>query len=333
MRRKGFLMEQIADPDNLRLAFWKARKGKAHTYEVEMYRRYLDENLLAMREELLSGDVEVGNYRYFTVYEPKERLICAAAFRERVLHHALMNICHPYFENFQISDSYATRVGKGQYAALDKARANTYKFKWFSKLDVRKYFASIEHDLLFEKLCRKFKDPLLLRVFRQIIDSYESVSGCGLPVGNLASQYFANFYLAHSDHYLKEVMRMSAYVRYMDDMVMWHNDKKLLVERTEQLNEYISRELHLTLRPFCINRVDKGLPFLGYVLSPKQVRLNRNSKKRFVTKMKKYHDKLEKGHWSAKEFVTHVTPLVAFTRYAAARNLRRKLITGLEADC
>lgn len=325
-------MEQIADIDNLRLAFWKARKGKSHFFEVACYRGNLDRNLLDMREELLSGKLRVGNYRYFTVYEPKERLICAAEFHERVLHHALMNICHPYFEAFQIDASYATRKGMGQYAALDKARANTARYGWFSKLDVRKYFASVSHDLLFEKLCNKFKDPLLQCAFRQIIDSYATTPGRGLPVGNLASQYFANFYLSVSDHYLKEVLHIPGYVRYMDDMVLWHSDKKTLIERTRQLDEYISRELQLTLRPYCINSVTQGLPFLGYVLTPGWVRLNRNSKKRFISKMKKYTFKLNKEYWSEEECASHVMPLVAFTRYADSRNFRRKLLSRLEAD-
>ena len=119
MKRTGNLIESIADPENLRLAFWKARTGKTGREDAEAFRRSLDANLLTLHGELLSGAVSVGDYRYFTIYEPKERRICASAFSERVLHHAIINICHPVFERFQISDSYATRKDKGQYAALD----------------------------------------------------------------------------------------------------------------------------------------------------------------------------------------------------------------------
>jgi len=104
-KRVGFLIEKIADPDNLRLAFWKARKGKEDKEEVIDFRAKLDANLLSLRDELLNGTVEVGDYLYFTIHDPKERLICAASYRERVLHHAIMNICHPWFEKFQIYDS------------------------------------------------------------------------------------------------------------------------------------------------------------------------------------------------------------------------------------
>ena len=113
MKGVNHLTEKIADPDNLRLAFWKARKGKNHTSGVVSFRSNLGKNLILLREQILSGLIEVGNYHYFKVYEPKERQICAAPFDERVLHHALMNICHPYFERHQISDSYASRKGKG----------------------------------------------------------------------------------------------------------------------------------------------------------------------------------------------------------------------------
>ena len=166
-KRIGFLMPYIADPDNLRLAFWKARKGKEIKEEVIDFRKYLDKNLVSLRNELLNGTEEVGNYYYFTIHDPKERVICAAPFRQRVLHHAIMNVCHPIFERFQIFDSYATRVGKGQYAALERAKIYSAKYQWFCKLDVRKYFDSIDHEVLYQQLTTKFKDPYLLDLFHK----------------------------------------------------------------------------------------------------------------------------------------------------------------------
>ena len=144
MKRENNLIEQIADPDNLRLAFWKARKAKDGKMEVAEYRKNLDKNLLLLRDNLLTGNVDVGNYYYFTIYDPKERKICAAAFHERVLHHAIMNVCHANFEKFQVYSSFASRLGKGTYAAIEKAKAYQQQFKWFLKLDVRKYFDSFK---------------------------------------------------------------------------------------------------------------------------------------------------------------------------------------------
>lgn len=323
-------MERVADPDNLRLAFWKARRGKNHKADVEEYRRQLDSNLVELRRELLSGDVPVGDYRYFRIYDPKERLICAAAFRERVLHHALMNVCHPVFERFQVFDSYATRPGKGQYAALNRAREYTRRYRWFCKLDVRKFFDSIDHETLRGLLCRRFKDPALLGLFRRIIDSYQTAPGRGLPIGNLTSQYFANFYLGHADHYVWEMLHTPAYVRYMDDMVLWHDDKAELLRIVRELTRFVEERLHMTLKPPCINAVDKGIPFLGYVLFPGRVRLNKRSKQRFRCKMNIYDAKLNAGEWSQAEYALHVQPLVAFTRFADARGFRRKLVKRKE---
>lgn len=324
-------MERIADPDNLRLAFWKARKGKEGIGEAEAFRRSLDTNLSELREELLRGEVRTGEYFYFRIFDPKERLICAASFRERVLHHALMNVCHPVFERFQIHDSYATRPGKGQYAALDKARTHARRYHWFCKLDVRKFFDNIDHETLYSKLCRLFKDPALLAVFRNIIDSYCTALGKGLPIGNLTSQYFANFYLGYADHYVKEVLRAPVYIRYMDDMVLWSDDKTELLHASLELERYIGRVLHMPLKPACTNASDKGLPFLGYVLFPGEVRLNKHSKKRFVCKMRIYDAKLNAGEWTQKEYARHAEPLAAFTRYAGTSGFRRSRLALTEA--
>ena len=323
MKREGYLMERIADPDNLRLAFWKARKGKNYNDEVKHYRFRLDANLAELRRELLAGDVPVGDYRYFHIYDPKERMICAAAFRERVLHHAVMIVCHPVFERFQTDDSYASRIGKGQYAALEKAKTHTRHYRWFCKLDVRKFFDSIDHETLYGLLSRRFKDPALLGLFRRIIDSYRTAPGCGLPIGNLTSQHFANYYMAYADHHVREALRAPAYVRYMDDMVLWHDDKTELLRITAGLTSFIGERLRLTLKPPCINNTDKGVPFLGYVLFPGRVRLNRNSKKRFRCKMNSYDIKLDTGEWSQARYALHVQPLVAFTRFADAREVRQ----------
>lgn len=329
-KRVGFLINDIADSDNLREAFWKARKGKEDKDEVIDFREKLDANLILLREELLNGIVEVGNYHYFTIHDPKERLICAASFRERVLHHAIMNICHTYFEKFQIFDSYATRLGKGQYAALERAKFYSGKYQWFCKFDVCKYFDSIDHEVLYNKLTTKFKDPFLLDLFQKIIKSYQTSQGKGLPIGNLTSQYFANFYLGYADHFIKEKLQASAYVRYMDDMVFWSNDKDNLLTLANEYAEFINTSLKLRLKAYCINNLVKGLPFLGYVLFKENIRLNKNSKKRFIRKMKLYQSNLKKEKWTQTQYAMHVLPLIAFTRHCNSINLRKQLLSKME---
>jgi retron-type reverse transcriptase len=182
VKRENFLIDRIADPDNLRLAFWKASRSKTGKAEVFGFRNNLDENLLLLRGEILGGKPAVGNYRYFKVFDPKERLICASAFRERVLHHALMNVAGDSFERFQIYAGYACRIGKGTYAALERAETFQKRHAHFLKLDVRKYFAPISHEILKRLLHRRFKERRLLDIFGAIVESCEAAPGRGLPI-------------------------------------------------------------------------------------------------------------------------------------------------------
>jgi RNA-directed DNA polymerase len=328
MKRQGNLIEKIADIDNLRLAFWKAKRGKAHKYSVMKFQEDWETHLLQIREELLSGKVTVGKYQYFITYDPKERRICAADFRERVMHHAIMNICHDRFEQVQIYDSYASRKGKGTYAALARAAVFAKKYKWFLKFDVRKFFESIPHETLKNQISRLFKDNYLLDIFGQIIDSYQGVisSDSGVPIGNLTSQYFANHYLSSADHYAQEQLKLMGYIRYMDDMVLWHNDKDKILEAGRLFEQYINEELGLVLKPLCLHETYRGVPFLGYIIYPNKIRLSHRSRFRFIQKLKKYEANLKNEDWTQEEYQRCILPLLAFVSHADSVGFRRKII-------
>lgn len=330
MKRQGYLIESVAEMQNLELAYYKARKAKADKASVFAFGKNLRENLRSLQRQILSGDVEAGNYHYFTIYDPKKRQICAAPFAQRVLHHALMNVCHPFFEKVQTADSFASRIGKGTYAALHKAKENNRRYNWFLKLDVRKYFDSVHHGVLRQQLCRMFKDAKLLGIFDQIIDSYGVSPGRGVPIGNLTSQYFANHYLSSADHFAREVLGLPAYVRYMDDMVLWHDDKNELLQAGRRFQTYIETRLQLELKQFCFNKNSKGLPFLGYLLFPDRIRLAQRSRKRFIQKMTEYSRFLKEGRWSQKTYQRHVEPLISFTLYADTKAFRQKLLLTTE---
>ena len=327
MKRAGNLFSAIADPDNLRLAFWKARKGKNHSRQVLQYRSDLEKNLNALREEILGGTVEVGQYTFFKIFDPKERNICAAAFREQVLHHALMNVCHPYFERVQIFDSYASRKGKGTYAALDRAKEFTRRYRYFLKIDVRKFFESIHHNVLKTQLGRLFKDEAVLKTLFGIIDSYQAKPDRGVPIGNLTSQYFANHYLSALDHFIKEQLRIKAYVRYMDDMVLWHDDKDVLKRARGAIQTYLQQEMKLELKPPLLNSCARGVPFLGYVVLPFNIRLSLRSRRRFVKKLRGLEENYHTGKWSEAACQRKILPLLAFTRHANTLAFRKSLET------
>lgn len=326
MKRVNNLLECIADPENLRLAFWKAKRGKSYSRQVHGYRENLEGNLCVLRNQILAGRVSVGDYRYFKVYDPKERQVCASAFSEQVLHHALMNVCHDFFERMQIFDSYASRSGKGVHAALLRASDYTRSDNWFLKLDVRKFFESVHHDTLKMQLGRMFKDSRLLQIFGAIIDSYEAHPGRGLPIGNLTSQFFANHYLSGLDHVIKERLRCKAYVRYMDDMVLWHSEKQFLKDAREVIEGFVSKQLKVELKPELLNASQRGLPFCGYLVFPHYIRLSQRSKKRYAKKLQFLVKQQQTGIWSETECQRHLLPLIAFTRFADATEFRRDVM-------
>lgn len=330
MKRFHHLIEQIADLGNLELAFWKAQRGKSAKREVQSYRQHLYKNLTGLSHQIQTGKVLTGDYRRFRIYDPKEREICAASFPERVLHHALMNICHPIFERYQIYDSYATRIGKGVYAAIERAGKYQAKYRWFLKLDVRKHFENIDHGLLNALLARQFKEEKLLQIFARIIDDYYTRPKVGLPIGNLTSQYFANHFLAVGDHYIKEQCSVKAYVRYMDDMVLLGNDRSSLLDTEYRFASFLSETLKLALKPFCLNTVQRGLPFLGDVLTDSSVRLNQRSRKRFDMKLKQYEYDRQQGIWTESAYQRHFLPLLAFTQKADSCHFRKHCLASID---
>ena len=326
MRRAGKLIEQIADIDNLRLAFHKAQQGKSGKQDVVAYRENLEQNLYDLRWQLLAGKAEVGKYRLFKIYDPKERTVCAAAFRERVLHHALMNICAPYFERHFIATTYANRTGKGVYKALERAHKAMGRYKYVAKLDVRKYFDNIDHAVLMCLLRRLFKDEKLLAVLQTIIGSYEVTPDRGLPIGNLTSQYFANYNLSALDHHAKEELGIPVFLRYMDDMLLFGNERTVVQQQVEALCRYAETKLLLQMKPPQIQQTAEGVTFLGYRLRGRSITMTTRSKRRLERKYRLAEKNLNSGVWSEQEYQAHVMPLFAFAQHGYTKHYRQNII-------
>lgn len=318
-------MEKILCLDNLMLAYTKAFRGKQHREEVIRYSEDIWQKLDELRDGLSEGTFEIGRYHYFWITDPKLRKICAASFDERVMHHAVMNVCHDIFERQLIETTYATRKGKGQYKALERAFKAMRHFRFVAKCDFRKYFDSVCHQTLKNSLARIIKDADVLLLMYKIIDSYETENGRGLPIGNLTSQYFANFYLSGMDHYVKEVLKVKKYVRYMDDFLVFGMNKCEVRRTVEAIDEYAKENLELTLKPVVYNNVLQGTSFLGYRLYPHKIMLNGRSKKRFVQKYMVYNKLLNEGLWSETNYQRHIIPLMAFVEKSNAK--------GLEKNC
>ena len=287
-------LDNLTRWNNLFLAWQKASKGKRGKAEVALFEYQLEDNLLLLQEKLRTGQWRPAGYHSFYIHDPKRRLISAAPFADRVVHHALCNLTEPLFERSFVADSFANRIGKGNHRALDKAQYYAKRFRYVLSVDVRKFFPSIDHAILFRLLSRKIVDENLRQLVAQIIESGQGVLGeetnnegfpeddlidlmrpKGLPIGNLTSQLWANVYLNPLDHYIKRSLRCQAYVRYVDDMLLFSNEKKVLWEWLNKVQIYLyTLRLHLH-RGAHPRPITEGVGFLGFRVFPYRRRLKR----------------------------------------------------------
>jgi RNA-directed DNA polymerase len=325
VKRAAGLYARIADMDTLRLAFAKARRGKQDRQAVQAFAADLDGNLGRLCAELRAERVTLRGYRMFDIRDPKPRRIAAPAFADRVLHHAILHVLEPELERIAIFDSYACRTGKGTHRALARAQQHCRRHGWYLQLDVRKYFDSVDHDVLKRLLARRLKDPPLLKLLFAIVDSHATAPGKGLPIGSLTSQHLANFYLARLDHFVQERLRLGAYVRYMDDFVCFADDKATLVAARQAIEEFLRDELQLELKHGgALDRTARGLGFLGMLVRGSHVRLMGKTKRRVRRKLRRLVQQHEDGDVGARELSVRATALLARTRQVAACGLRRR---------
>jgi retron-type reverse transcriptase len=328
MKRTGGLYDQISAWNNLRLATAKALRGKCRRHDARMFVARLEINLAELATELREQRVTLGACRQFVIHDPKQRLITAPCFRDRVLHHAIMNVCEPPFERFLIDDTFACRRGKGRVAALLRARRFAGRFGYVLNFDIRKYFDSISRDRLMDLLARRLKDRPLLQLFKQIIRC-AGESPHGLPIGSLTSQHLANFYLGWLDRFVKQTLRANGYVRYMDDCAIWHDSAAHLRLWLPQLRGYLADALSLEIKPQPTVKPTKvGLNFLGCRVFPDRLTLSRRSRRRFESKLRRLEEDAIAGHIDTAELQARATSLVAFTRAAGvdAWGFRRRVL-------
>jgi RNA-directed DNA polymerase len=316
MKRTANLFERIVAWDNLRLATALAMRGKRDRPAVKAFIGNLDRNVAELRDQLLAGTVRVGEFQQFVIHDPKQRVITAPCFRERVLHHAIMNVCEPVFERWLIDDTYACRRGRGQVVAVNRAARFASRHEFFVKLDIRKYFDSVSHSILLDVLAKLFKDARLLDLFARIVTAFRGDLGRGLPIGSLTSQHFANFYLGWFDRQVKERWHIKGYVRYMDDMVIWANDRNQLEDASQDAVSFLGDTLDLVPKDSPrISRSARGLEFLGCRVTPNCVTLNRRSRRRFRSKLRALEHAHLDGGIGGDDLQRRATALLAFTRH------------------
>ena len=284
MKSFNNLYEKIYEFDNLHRAYLNARKNKRFKGEVLSFSNNLEENLITLQNELIHESYTPSRYREFIVKEPKERLILALPFRDRVLHQAINAVIEPIYESSFISDSFACRKGKGTLAGVKKnafylnKEIQNNKKVFCLKMDITKFFYSIDHEVLKKLLNRKIRCKRTLNLLNTIIDSTDNP---GIPVGNLTSQLFANIYLNALDHFIKEELRVKHYTRYMDDMIILGSSKAKLWEIHGEIRGFLESVLKLKFnKKTSVFSVERGTDFLGYRQYPER----RILRKRVVVK-------------------------------------------------
>lgn len=272
MKSYGQLWERIVSPDNLKAALGRVTKGRGCSAAVMAFASRADGELAVLREELTSGTWQPGPYGQFRVTDPKPRTISCAPVRDRVVHHALCGVIAPLLERGFTEDCYACRVGKGTHRAAARARELVRRHGWTCKLDIRRYFDSVPHGRLLELLLPMFREKEVCRLIEVIVRHPVPglPPGRGLPIGNLTSQWFANFHLSGLDHYAKEKLKAPGYIRYMDDMVLFADSKAELWRLHDGVCAWVADERGLEVKGerTVVAPETEGLAFLGLRIFP-----------------------------------------------------------------
>ena len=329
MKRHSNLFDKIVETQNLYLASKKAFRGKKLKQTVAPFYFNLENEILDIQRSLNEGSYQALPYKVFKIYEPKERNICCAEFKDRVVHHAIMNVLEPVFERRLISDTYACRVGKGTYKALKKSQGLVRKYNYYLKADIKKYFESIDHHQLKILMRKIFKDKRLISLLDVIISRQPpyTEAGKGLPIGNLTSQHLANVYLGELDLFIKHELKVKAYIRYMDDFILFSDDKKQLTCFLKRIRGFLFKPLQLELKEKAvrISPVSEGLVFLGYRIFKGLVRLQRAKLVRFKRKIAKLEKRHIKGKIGEEDLINSVRSVIAHVSHGNTRNLRNKI--------
>lgn len=280
MKRTGNVFDSMFTTERLYSAYYKARKGKRKRQDVQIFEANLGANIVALHNEIQAGSYEVQPYKKFVIHEPKERVIYAPAFRDIVVQHDIYKEIYPVFDRSFIDQSYACRVGMGTHRAAAQAWRNLKQTvgSLYLKMDIRKFFYSIDRCVLGELFWKKIKDRRLVEMMEQ----FTRFEGDGIPIGNLLSQLYALIYLNPLDHFIKRVLKCKRYVRYADDFIVFGlRCKNECHEVLSRIREYIQGNLHLELSKWSIDSARHGVNFVGYRMWPTLRLVRKHSLHRF----------------------------------------------------
>jgi RNA-directed DNA polymerase len=339
------LYPQVYDFGNLLAAYRAARRGKRDKLQVFAFEFAYEDELLRLQEELAAQTYSPGPYTSFYITDPKRRLISAAPFRDRVVHHALCQVIEPIFERRFIYDSYANRLGKGTYRALDRCQEFSRRYRFVLQGDIEQFFASIDHSILHGLLARPIADARCMWLIDRILDSgagihiddyhmrwfrgdnlFAARRPRGLPIGNLTSQFWANVLLNELDQFVKRELRCPAYVRYVDDFLLFGDEKQQLWAWKDAVSEFLNT-LRLMLHPAksVVYPVRSGIPFLGFRLWPAHRRLKRANVRAFVRRLRQQRQAYARGELPFDDMNSSVQSWVAHASHGDTYRLRTRI--------
>ncbi|EAZ90090.1 reverse transcriptase/maturase family protein [Crocosphaera chwakensis] len=343
MKRYGNLYPKIVEFENLLKAAKKAQLGKRFRDSVLEFNDNLEGNLLKLQKELKSHTYQPGEYSTFRIYDPKPRLISAAPYRDRVVHHALCNVIVPLIEKSFIPDSYANREGYGSHRALKRFIGFDRSSKYILQCDIKKYFPSIDHEILKQQIRHYLKCSKTLWLIDIIIDNsneQEPVNDVfpgddlltlterrkGLAIGNLTSQFFCNLYLNKFDHFVKEELKAKKYVRYVDDFALFSDNQDFLITSKQLIEDYLTT-LRLKLHPVKTQLFETkyGANFLGFRVLPHQVRVRNDNLRRSRKRLRQLQYDYRYGEISLKEVVQRLSSWEAHLKHGDTELLRRQI--------
>ncbi len=351
MKTYNNLYPQITDFDNLHQAWRKARRGKRYKSAAAAFERHLDEEITLLAHELAEEIWQPGGFRSFTVHEPKRRKISAAPFRDRVVHHALVNVIEPIYERKFIFDSYANRKGKGTHAALNRCTHYMRRYQYVLQCDVQQFFPAVDHQILKNILAKTIACLPTVNLCSKIIDSGVGVLSAeydmrwfpdddlfaaerprGLPIGNLTSQFWANVYMNELDQFVKHTLRCDGYVRYVDDFLLFADDKGTLHGWRDEIIAFL-HGLRLTIHE---NRaqpkpVTHGIPFLGFTVYPDHRRLKRSKGITYRRHLKTLWRRYQNGEITREQGRASVMAWLGHVKYGDTWSLQRKLFREIVA--
>lgn len=323
MKRYNNLFDKIVSLDNLYEADKRARRQKSHRPEVMLFDKNKDNLLLDLQRKLINGEYETSEYYVFKIYEPKEKEIFKLPYYpDRIVHHAIMNIMEPIWVSAFVKGTYSCIRKRGIHKALKDVKfalKDEINTQYCLKLDIRKFYPSIDHDILKTIIRKKIKDKRLLSLLDEIIESAQ-----GVPIGNYLSQFFANLYLTYLDHWIKEQKKVRYYFRYADDIVILGRDKQELRDLFYNIQDYLNNKLKLNFKDnWQIFKVDsRGIDFVGYRIFHTHTLLRKHIKKNFCKKINKLNKKqnLDKDTYKQK-----ICSYIGWIKYCNGRNLLNKM--------